>query len=220
MATQMTIPDHVWVGNIAYNIGANGRGRQATPEEQAKFERQRRDKWDAKIGVRPSHRDAREFVSRECGSYLVLDALLMLQPRMKRKDWLRLVGKEWNGCDNIAAHKDALRLLLGEETHKEMMTASERRIHAALPETVTIYRGCGAHNIDGACWSLSRETAERFPSLNRYKVADPLLVTATVAKSKILAVKTDRDEDEVITFSASVVSVEQIAAASSVAGVA
>lgn len=66
--------------------------------------------------------------------------------------------------------------------------------------------------IDGArrAWSLSREVAARFPLLNRYRQARPLLVTGTVPRHRILAVKLERNEAEIITFAACRVSVEAL----------
>lgn len=89
---------------------------------------------------------------------------------------------------------------------REMMGPEENSAYDALPDTVTIYRGCGQANIMGMSWSLNKETANSFPHTHRYKVPDPLLVEAIVSKRKILAVKLDRDEEEVITFSARLVS--------------
>ena len=58
----------------------------------------------------------------------------------------------------------------------------------------------------GASWSLDRDVAARFSFLSRYlaaqPLAQPLLLTATVAKENVLAVKLGRDEAEIVTFSA------------------
>jgi hypothetical protein len=37
---------------------------------------------------------------------------------------------------------------------------------------------------------------------SRYRVSDPVLVTATVRKQDVVAVKLDRQEEEIITFKA------------------
>jgi hypothetical protein len=44
--------------------------------------------------------------------------------------------------------------------------------------------------------------------LHRYRQAEPLLVTATVPRDRVLAVKLDRNEAEVVTFDARRVAVE------------
>jgi hypothetical protein len=56
--------------------------------------------------------------------------------------------------------------------------------------------------------------SEQLLYTNRYEVPDPLLVTSTVSKRKVLAFKRGRDEDEVITFSARFLSKEPCVAPS------
>jgi hypothetical protein len=86
-----------------------------------------------------------------------------------------------------------------------MMSPEENAAYDALPDKVIVYRGCGKTNMMGMSWSLDREIANRFPHTQRYKVCEPLLITATVPKSRVLAVKLDRAENEVLTFSAKLV---------------
>jgi hypothetical protein len=83
-----------------------------------------------------------------------------------------------------------------------MMTYEERDQLEALPDVVTIYRGCYQNNKHGLSWSLSKEIAEKFPLLNRYwrPTEQPYLVTAKVNKDDIIALKNDRGESEVITY--------------------
>lgn len=48
-------------------------------------------------------------------------------------------------------------------------------------------------------WSTDKATAERFPTLTRYRQdGQPLLVTARVAKDRVIALKHDRAEAEII----------------------
>jgi len=130
---------------------------------------------------------------------------------MRFSTWLRVLGENWTTCDNISEHLVDLFLQLeGLSGVPQMMTRAERRRFASLPGVVVIYCGCGEANINGACWSVSKETAERFPFLNRYRTAVPLLVTATVEKQDILALKHDRSEDEIITLDPNIINVEPI----------
>ena len=93
---------------------------------------------------------------------------------------------------------------LGERrgTVREMMTDEELEAYAALPDVVTIYRGCYKANKWGLSWSLSRQVAEEFPTLLRYRRdgEQPLLVTAKIMKTDVVAVKMDRGEQEVIAW--------------------
>jgi hypothetical protein len=159
-----------------------------------------------------------------CNSYSRLPDLLGLhrfgsdERYVEHKDWCRLLGEEWSGFDNIATYRTQLRFVLAHgsrrmpDTERLMMDATELAAFDALPEKVTIYRGCGPDNIIGCSWTADRDIAMQFPFLNRYKQDEPLLVTATVRKHRIVALKNDRDESEVITFGARRVGVETMTA--------
>jgi hypothetical protein len=70
---------------------------------------------------------------------------------------------------------------------------------------VTVYRGAGKANRHGISWSLAESVARKFPTLLRYWQKVPMLYTAEVRKQDIIALKLDRDEQEVITFGARIV---------------
>jgi len=137
---------------------------------------------------------------RYATSYTRLAAVMALRPSMNDAAWYRLLGEEWSGCDNICT---CIETLIMEFTTsplpiRNMMTPAERKAYDALPEEITVYRGCGEHNIQGLSWSVRRQIAERFPFLSRYQVQEPLLVTVKVNKADVVAVKLDRDEAELI----------------------
>lgn len=147
--------------------------------------------------------DARNHIVRNTNSYERMGEILMLIGKLNPTDWLTLLGEWWSGCDNIGVYRKLLREWLGTDGPiMEMMTPTEQAAYAALPEMVTVYRGCGPTNLLGASWSLDHEVANRFPFFARYRTECPVVVTAKVRKSHILAVKLDRNEAEVITFSA------------------
>lgn len=137
-----------------------------------------------------------------------LPELLGIQYRMAEDDFLRLLGEEWSGFDNIGNHIDDLSdsplfLIRGQEgvVKCEMMTPEEFAVFEALPDVITVYRGCYKPNKWGLSWSLSKTVAEQFPTLNRYRQdGQPLLVTAQAMKKNIIAVKLDRKESEIITW--------------------
>lgn len=144
-----------------------------------------------------------------CDSYSRAEALVELAFQLPDAQWHRVLGKNWSTCDNLGVYRTRLRKLLPDTGPvRPMMTPDEQAAYDALPEQVTIYRGCGPVNKQGASWSLDRRVAERFPFLMRYRTPRPLLITATVRKSQVLALKLDRGEAEVITFGAQVLSVE------------
>jgi hypothetical protein len=150
---------------------------------------------------------------RSKDSYSRLPTILDMHRSMRETVWLKLLGDSWTSCDNISIHAEYLRAILsGKFNARPMMTSSEWRHLNALPETVTIFRGCGSHNLSGLSWTTERTIAEKFPFLNRYRVRDPQLIIATVAKRDIVAFKNDRDESEVIALRPEVESIESLVA--------
>jgi len=141
-----------------------------------------------------------------CDSKSRLPALLGFHWRMNGADFLRLLGEEWSGFDNITHFIDdlwdtAFGWCQQAGVIRAMMTLDEQAAYDALPDVVTVYRGCYKPNKWGLSWSLSKEVAESFPSYSRYRQeGQPLLVTAKAEKRNVIAVKLDRDEAEVITW--------------------
>ena len=147
-----------------------------------------------------------EEVLSWCDSYQRMPAILELRCQMKWSDWFRLLGKEWSGCDNVgrfrAVFMPMFQMLQRQRLTpiREMMDAEAQASYDALPEVVTVYRGCYACNKWGLSWSLSADTAARFPTLWRYRQpGQPLLVEAQAKKANIVALVLDRDEAEIIT---------------------
>jgi hypothetical protein len=148
---------------------------------------------------------ARSLLWRYCDSYERLGEVIGYHWIMARRPWLKLLGEAWSSIDNIADWDFELRDLFPTQTCLLMMAPHERERWHGLPARVTIYRGCSAVNAAGLSWSLDPTIATKFPTYARYSPPEgqpPLLVTATVARSRIVAVKLDREEEEVITSSA------------------
>ena len=155
---------------------------------------------------------------RFCDSFSRLPDLLDLSYRMEDPEWLRLLGDFWPGLDNVGFYQDDLaNSPLGERQGviREMMTVEDLEAYAALPDILTIYRGCYKSNKWGLSWSLSKQVAEKFPTLLRYKQVgeQPLLVTATIKKTDVIAVKVDRNEQEIIAWRPKHISTTHIKAA-------
>jgi hypothetical protein len=122
---------------------------------------------------------------------------------MNHEAWLKLLGLEWTRCDNVRHHQPRLRRVLGMGGPLlPMMDNAEQTTFAALPDRLTVYRGCSSRFLRGVSWSLNPDVARGFVKLARYRVPDPVLVTAIVRKQDVLAIKLDRQEEEVITFKA------------------
>lgn len=127
-------------------------------------------------------KDATRMAATE-SSFSRLDLIIALHPKMHPNEWLQLLGEWWEVCDNIWVHRKKLKKILGTSGPiLEMMNDEEKAALAALPDKIVVHRGCGPENMLGASWTTSREVAERFPFLMRYKTKEPILVTATVRK--------------------------------------
>jgi hypothetical protein len=146
---------------------------------------------------------------RYCNSYTRLEVLHDLAWRMDPGEWLTVLGEEWEVCDNIAVYRDVLvygtpfaaLVHCPREWRHYMMTDDEREALAALPDTMTIFRGCYFHNRHGLSWSLDSTVAEQFPRLWRYQHhTTPLLIEAEIERDQILALKMDRGESEIIAW--------------------
>lgn len=154
---------------------------------------------------------------RYANSYTRMEAVLMAWPAMRHRAWLRILGREWSTCDNIAAYLPALRSLLANLPKSDlacMMTRDERDQWATLPKTFTAYRGCYLElNRDGICYSLERDVAAKFAGqYHRYRASGtPVLVTAKCRRSRAV-LKLDRGEQEVIALHRRIVSVEPMTA--------
>lgn len=126
---------------------------------------------------------------------------------LSKTDFVRLLGEWWSSFDNIGEFSEWLEDLdvfldMGYYgTVREMMTPEELTAWEALPEMVTIYRGCYDINKWGWSWSLSKDVAKKFPIYHRYRRSgeQALLVTAKAHKKNVIAVKLGRNEFEVIT---------------------
>lgn len=146
-------------------------------------------------------------------SYTRMPILMDGQPRSASskyfREWLRALGCEWEGCDNISAFKSQLSkaLLAAQERGllHLLMTEAERMVVENLPGSFTVYRGCYERNRDGLSWTLCKKTAQAFPALNRYRQDGqaPLLLERTISKSEVIAFKGDRQEQEIILLTSS-----------------
>ena len=120
----------------------------------------------------------------------------------RRMEWFKTLGEVWQVCDDISRWKGFLVPTLSEASEQEraaMMEPEERATWVELPEVLTVYRGCYLFNRQGLSWSLSRDVAARFPTLNRYRVEghQPLLLTGRVKKARAV-LKLGRNEQEII----------------------
>ncbi len=131
---------------------------------------------------------------------------------LTRRQWFSLLGQAWSICDNIGLYHQDLLVHFASATRADlnaMMSRKERRKWDALPELMTVFRGCSPQTIDGLSFSLNYNIAVKFPFLNRYKTKHPLIVTAQVEK-RTTVLKLDRGEEEVIVTDPLLISISHI----------
>jgi hypothetical protein len=69
----------------------------------------------------------------------------------------------------------------------------------ALPDTFTVYRGCGKRWVRCASWTLDQECAEFFARGGRFSSpASPVVASATISKAAVFFVTDQRNEKEVV----------------------
>jgi hypothetical protein len=160
---------------------------------------------------------SRERVEHELkfsNSYTRIHWVMAMRKYLSRVEWFTLLGREWDGCDNIFRHKGRLRRALKAKAAclPAMMKIRERGALAAMPERFTVYRGCYLYNSDGLSWTLYRETAERFPSMLRYRGPpgwQAYVAEGTVSRSDV-ALKLERGEREIIAHTVIGITLEPI----------
>ena len=141
--------------------------------------------------------DADEQMWRAC-SYNALPVALDLHAKMHQSDWLALLRKHWTRFDNVTQYLNELKQLIPDGNVKPLMDDSELAALEKLPKRITVYRGCDFASMYGLCWTLDKSIAMDFVVMNRYRREVPVLVTATVFKRQITALKLERGEQEVI----------------------
>lgn len=122
--------------------------------------------------------------------------------RSKRQYWI-IFSDIWSGSESLYQNHDVIDDVLTDEAleqhdHLHMMNKDERKAFDALPDMLTIYRGCWEGNIYGHSWTLNGEVALRFATRHAPD-GQPLVLGGKVPKAKVFALLTERNEDEVVT---------------------
>lgn len=137
-------------------------------------------------------------------SFNRLETLLDMLPKRRSHDhieWFVALGEAWSTFDNIAAHRLTLARLLRTATRAEldaMMQPEDLVGFRSLPATMTVYRGCYAHNLVGLSWTLDPDIARKFVTLNRYRHSGkPILAVGRASRARCAFIS-DRAEREII----------------------
>ena len=126
--------------------------------------------------------------------------------RVRGTEWFKVLGEWWISCDSIGSFRTIFRSIFRKASQAQlqaMMTDEERERLKQLPDKIQAWRGCEAHDRTGLSFSLSQETARRFPFLRRYHAESPSLITASIPR-KSAVLKLEGGEDEIITAFAAI----------------
>lgn len=120
-----------------------------------------------------------------------------------------LVGGVWVDSENIYQNEEEWEYLFESERpgREHMMDEEEQAALAALPDTLTVYRGCHRElNEDGLSWTLDRDRAawfaRRFADVTG---ADPIVHVGEVRKADVMAYFLGRNEAEIVLINPDVV---------------
>lgn len=115
-------------------------------------------------------------------------------------EYWHVLGFLLQATSRHAVEEDLLRQLLldtprsREEQHRLMSDAELIHLRR-LPETISVFRGCGPRNKRGWSWTLSRATADFFARTNGHGRA--IVLVGTVRKSNVLAYFQRSKESEI-----------------------
>lgn len=128
---------------------------------------------------------------------------------ISNEDYWELVGSVWTDSENIWQNEDEWEYLFASQRpgREHMMDEEERAAFAALPDTLTVYRGCHRElNEDGLSWTLDRERAawfaKRFANVTE---SDPIVHVGDVRKADVMAHFLGRNESEIVLINPDVI---------------
>lgn len=120
----------------------------------------------------------------------------------------------WPACDGVPDWLTAeilFMLCFDEHRGVEFLEGDDKEFFDALPEHVTVYRGCSPDRIKAMAWTTDIQIAEAFARGHRgIRVPDGAVYKATIGKVDILTVFTDRQESEIIVGPHRLTNIEQI----------
>lgn len=134
-----------------------------------------------------------------------LQAFLEIQDQLSNTAYWRLLADIWVDTENSWQNKSKWQKLFNSpRPHSNyLMNETEYNFLLSLPEEITIYRGCSAHNEDGLSWTFSKEKAEFFAhrwdiTRDDGKGIKGKVIERKVQVSDIRAIFFGRGESEVI----------------------
>jgi hypothetical protein len=127
----------------------------------------------------------------------MLDALIL----QEGDAFWRVFATVWPSCDDTwDLREELLRALdAAGPGWEDAISPEDAAWFAALPDVLTIHRGCSIGRVFGASWTVDKGTAISFAKGHRMiKVPDPVVATARVSKREVLFATNRRHEAEVL----------------------
>lgn len=133
-----------------------------------------------------------------------LEAFMEIAYDLRSPEYWSIAGWLWedteNQWQNLSEWQDVLSSERGQKEY--FMDQDEQKFLKSLPDEVEIYRGCfEGINDEGLSWTLDKSIAEMFSQHRHFKRKDDwesVILSQTVSKEDIFAVKLGRKESEVI----------------------
>lgn len=134
------------------------------------------------------------------GSQSRLGAMLCYLRGSSRSVFWPVMVEWWTCCDATWPWRRALlRELRRHGPGLDYQSAEDRSRFAALPDPITVFRGCSRDRVRAVSWSTDPEVAAGFARGHRgISVPDPVVAQAEIDKAAVFAVINDRDENEIL----------------------
>ena len=151
-----------------------------------------------------------------CDSYSRLDTLLDIYDCYGEDIFIKMFCNWWTSCDTTPLNIEHVTGILGDmdalgTLQRKYAMPENLADYLALPEELTVYRGCYAFNDDGICYTTDKQIAVNFVKHHRYKAEghQPILLTGKVKKEDCLYFN-DREEKEILSLAVEIIKRENI----------
>lgn len=120
------------------------------------------------------------------------------------EEFWRAFHLAWTSADATWSCRDQLLERLEQERDfseacEWLPDAESRAFFASLPPWLKVYRGCEMDRVMGLAWTTERRVALEFARGHRgMETPNPIIASASVAKSDIFAAHADRQEFEIV----------------------
>ena len=136
------------------------------------------------------------------GSEKTLENLLELADCVDDDEFMAVFAQAWPDCDNTWSYRDELRHLLMYHCRADFLhhlSEDDLAFYNALPDEITVYRGCDASRVYGLSWTTDLELAKSFARGHRgMSPPNPVIACGMAAKKDLLFATNDRGESEVL----------------------